>query len=58
MKARADAGKHIVLVDMFSAFTVDATYKTRLLSDFLHPNDAGYEVMGRTWYPALSPHLR
>jgi lysophospholipase L1-like esterase len=27
------------------------------MSDFLHPNDAGYVVMGQTWYTALEPFL-
>ncbi len=57
VKSRAAAGKHILLVDMYAAFTAHAAYKTDLLNDTLHPNDAGYDVMGDVWYAALAPHL-
>ena len=32
-------------------------YKTALLNDTLHPNDAGYTVMGSTWYAAIGAYL-
>jgi len=51
-------GRHILLVDMYGAFTRDSSYKTTLLADNLHPNDAGYARMGETWYQALAPYLR
>jgi lysophospholipase L1-like esterase len=54
---RAKAGKHIVMVDMHSAFTANANYKTALLFDGLHPTDAGYAVMAQTWYKAISGFL-
>lgn len=49
VKARADAGKHVALVDMYSAFVKDPAYKSRYLADRLHPNAAGYRVMSDTW---------
>ncbi|MGC4087567.1 MAG: SGNH/GDSL hydrolase family protein [Polyangiaceae bacterium] len=55
---RAKAGKHILLVDMYKAFTANSNYKTALMFDGLHPNDAGYEVMAKTWYAAISAYLR
>jgi lysophospholipase L1-like esterase len=58
VSARANAGKHVVLVDMYSAFTANANYKTEWLFDGLHPNDAGYAVMTKVWYPAISGLLR
>lgn len=57
VKARADAGKHIQLVDMYGAFTKNASYKTQLMQDALHPNDAGYVVMASTWYEAIGSYL-
>jgi lysophospholipase L1-like esterase len=51
---RAKAGKHVLLVDMYSAFTANANYKTEWLFDGLHPTDAGYAVMAKVWYPAIS----
>jgi lysophospholipase L1-like esterase len=55
---RTSAGRHLVLVDMYEAFTRDADYKTALFGDNLHPNEAGYARMGATWYAVLSPYLR
>jgi lysophospholipase L1-like esterase len=54
---RAAAGKHIILVDMYSAFTKDASYAADYMNGGLHPNDTGYNVMGDTWYAAIAPHL-
>ncbi|HEY7371021.1 MAG TPA: SGNH/GDSL hydrolase family protein, partial [Polyangia bacterium] len=58
VQTRAAAGKHIVLVDMYAALTANANYKTALLNDTLHPNDAGYMVMAQTWYAAIRDYLR
>jgi lysophospholipase L1-like esterase len=57
VESRAAAGKHIVMVDMFKAFAANPAYKTAYMSDFIHPNDAGYVVMGDTWYPGLAGYL-
>ncbi len=57
VKARADAGKHIKLVDMYSAFTKNGSYKSQLMADALHPKDAGYVVMANTWYDAIGAYL-
>lgn len=54
---RAAAGKHVRLMDMNTPFTSTANYSTTLLADKLHPNDAGYKLMGQTWYAALSALL-
>jgi lysophospholipase L1-like esterase len=55
---RANAGKHVILVDMYGAFTRDGNYKTTLLADDLHPSTAGYQRIAQTWYQALSGYLR
>ena len=55
---RAAAGRHIVSVDMYGAFTRDANYKTTLLADDLHPTPAGYLRMSDTWYAAIGSLLR
>ena len=54
---RAAAGRHIVAVDMYGAFTRDANYKTTLLADDLHPTPAGYLRMSDTWYAAIGSLL-
>ena len=53
VKARADAGKHVILVDMYGAYTKHADYKTSLLANDLHPTDAGYATMADVWWAAV-----
>jgi lysophospholipase L1-like esterase len=57
VQTRAANGKHVVTVDMLAAFTANPNYKTALMSDYLHPNDAGYVVMGDVWYAAIRSYL-
>jgi lysophospholipase L1-like esterase len=52
VKARADAGKHIILVDQFTGFP------TSELGDGVHPNAAGYARMAGVWYDAIESYLR
>jgi lysophospholipase L1-like esterase len=52
VKQRADAGKHVIYVDMFSALMV-----SDLGSDKIHPNEGGYEKMSVVWYNAIKPYL-
>ncbi|RFU33649.1 hypothetical protein B7463_g2678, partial [Scytalidium lignicola] len=47
VKTRADAGNHVLVVDMYSALT------TADLTDGLHPNDGGYAKMANVWYASL-----
>jgi lysophospholipase L1-like esterase len=53
----AAAGKHVVFLDNWAAFSADTSYKTKLMIDNLHPNDAGYAVLGQSWYKAISAYL-
>ena len=57
VQTRVAAGKHIVVVDMYGAFTANTNYQTALMNDDLHPNDAGYMVMAQTWYAAIGSYL-
>ena len=50
-------GKHIVLVDMYDAFTKNPAFKTKLLANSLHPSDAGYSVMANVWWDAIGQLL-
>ena len=43
---------------MYAAFTANTNYKTALMNDELHPNNAGYMVMANTWYAAISATCR
>jgi lysophospholipase L1-like esterase len=45
--AKASAGKHVHLVDMYSALTLGD------LADGVHPNAGGYRKMADVWYRAL-----
>jgi lysophospholipase L1-like esterase len=53
VQQRADAGKHVIMVDMFTPFVRNPSYKTALLFDEVHPNDAGHVILGQTWYAAI-----
>jgi lysophospholipase L1-like esterase len=57
VSTRVGQGRHIVLVDMYGAFTMDSNYKNSLLGDNLHPNQAGYDRMAEVWFDALEPYL-
>ena len=57
--ARAAAGKHVAIVDIYKFFVADPNWKQAYLAgNDVHPNDAGYDAMGRGWYSALGPLLR
>lgn len=58
VSTRVAKGQHIVLVDMYTAFTKQANYKQSLLGDNLHPNQTGYNLMADVWFEALGPYLR
>jgi lysophospholipase L1-like esterase len=53
VKARADAGKHVIMVDMYTAFTMNPNYKTAYMGDRLHPKAEGLVVMANTWWAAI-----
>lgn len=57
VQSRAAQGKHVVMVDMFDAFTSNPGGVNPLMNDFLHPNVAGYVVMAQTWYDAIESFL-
>ncbi len=57
VSARAAAGKHVILVDNYTAFIQDPNYQTSLMYNYLHPNDAGYAVLGRSFYGVVSALL-
>lgn len=52
VEERAAAGKHVLLVDMFTGFP------TSELGDGVHPNQRGYERMAGVWYAAIEDVLR
>ena len=47
VQSKANAGKHVHLVDMHAALT------TADLTDGIHPTAAGYDKMAAVWYSAL-----
>jgi len=57
VSARAAAGAHVVFLDNYAAFAADPSYASTLMADYLHPNDAGYAVLGRSFYDALQAVL-
>ena len=57
VSVRATAGKHVVLVDNYAAFSKDPNYQTTLKADGLHPNTAGYVILGQSFYDVIGPLL-
>lgn len=53
LTALSAAGRHVAVVDMYTPFVETPDYQNALLSDRLHPNDAGYAVMAGVWYEAI-----
>lgn len=51
VQARANAGKHVILVDQFTGFP------STELGDGVHPNQAGYARMAGVWYTAVKGYL-
>lgn len=45
---------NVHIVDMHTAFTDNPTWDVDYMSDTLHPNNAGYVVMGDTWTTAIN----
>ena len=39
---------------MDQAFTAIPNWEATLMSDDIHPNDAGYELMAQTWFDAIA----
>ncbi|HXU03887.1 MAG TPA: SGNH/GDSL hydrolase family protein [Polyangia bacterium] len=54
VNTRAAGGKHVVFVDNYAAIIKDASWKTSLMVDNLHPNDAGYAILGQSFYGAVA----
>jgi lysophospholipase L1-like esterase len=52
VQKRIDAGKHVILVDMFKNFP-----SAGLSSDGVHPNQQGYDWMAGVWYDAIKGYL-
>jgi lysophospholipase L1-like esterase len=52
VQKRIDAGKHVLLVDMFKDFP-----SSGLSSDGVHPNQSGYDWMAGVWYDAIKGYL-
>ncbi len=50
VSAKSTAGYKIYLVDHAKRFNDDPNWQTNLMSDDLHPNDAGYDLMAQEWF--------
>jgi hypothetical protein len=56
-EAAAATGKHVVFLDNYQTFSANSNYKTALMADGLHPNTAGYVVLGDSFYGVISKYL-
>jgi GDSL-like lipase/acylhydrolase family protein len=57
VQERVNAGKHLIVVDQFTRIASTPNFVTQLLPDNIHPNAAGYAIMGETWYGAIEAYL-
>jgi lysophospholipase L1-like esterase len=55
--ASANAGRNILLVNMYPVIANDPNYKTTLLQDTWHPNSTGHALLGQAWYSVLAGSL-
>lgn len=55
VEARAARGGRIRFADVRAAFVAREGYRTQLLADLVHPNDAGYAVMAEVWAKVVWP---
>ena len=51
VKQRADAGKHVIVVDQFTGMIANTDM------DSVHPKESGYEKMAVVWYNAIKSYL-
>ena len=57
VQERVDAGKHVLLVNQFEPIAANPNFVQQLVPDNIHPNEAGYALMGDTWYAAIESVL-
>ena len=50
-------GDHVAWLDNYAAVFQTPNWQSALMADNLHPNDAGYAVLGRSFYEAITPYL-
>jgi len=50
VSAKSSAGYKIFLVDHAARFLANSNWAAELMSDNLHPNDAGYNLMAQEWF--------
>lgn len=57
VETRAEAGKHVILLDNYDAIFTRANWQSQLMVDNLHPNDPGYAVLGQSFFAAIEEYL-
>ena len=53
VQERVDAGKHLIVVDMNTAFKTANANVGALVGDNIHPNAGAYGIMAETWYAGI-----
>ncbi len=53
----ATSGDHVIFVDNYAAIETSPNWQGQLMADYLHPNDAGYAILGQSFYDAISGFL-
>lgn len=58
VEERAAAGKKILFVDNYKVIESQPNYSQTVMAESLHPNDAGYKLLGQSFYDAIESYLR
>jgi lysophospholipase L1-like esterase len=53
----SDAGRHVLLVDMYTPFVWNAAFAAAHMNDNLHPKQAGLALMRQVWYEKIRAEL-
>lgn len=58
VEERAAAGKKIIFVDNYKVIESQPNYSQTVMAESLHPNNAGYVLLGQSFYDAIEDYLR
>jgi len=53
----AEQGDHVIFVDNYEVIDSQPNWQTAFMGDYLHPNTAGYDLLGESFYQAISGYL-
>jgi lysophospholipase L1-like esterase len=55
-QTRRDYGYNVNVVDAFSVLSVDSVFNDTLMSEYLHPNQLGYDRLAKAIWQSILTH--